>query len=73
MEDSEIMLDEEEQEILKELKKQGKNKADKNKESDMQKLLNMIEEQEEKIEENHEMLPDAPRNDGGGNLNTENS
>lgn len=31
MDESEIMLDEEEQEILKELKKQGKAKTDKNK------------------------------------------
>ena len=42
MEESEIMLDEEEQEILKELKRQGKKKQKDNKQSEMQKLENMI-------------------------------
>lgn len=69
LEESEILLDEEEQEILKELKKQGKKK----KQSEMQKLQIMIQDQEDKIDENFLMLPDLPHNDGGGNLNTENS
>ena len=44
MEESEIMLDEEEQEILKELKRQGKKKQKDNKQSEMQKLENMIQD-----------------------------
>lgn len=73
MELSEILLDEEEQEILKELKKQGKKKQASQKQSEMQKLQNMIQDQEDKIDENSLMLPDLPHYDGGGNLNTENS
>ena len=73
MEESEIMLDEEEQEILKELKRQGKKKQKDNKQSEMQKLENMIQDQEEQIDNKFLLLPDTHNEGRGGNVNTENS
>jgi serine/threonine protein kinase len=75
-EDSEIMLDEEEQEILKELKKQGQKKKNQNDMSEIQRLENMIHDQEEQIEDGNKfmLLSEVRQLDrGGGNLNTENS